>query len=188
MSIRYYVKVSRINKELLKSEKRYRTLHESMRDAFVSVDMQGRTLDFNNAYLQMLGYTEAEIRGLTYVDITPSRWHESEAKIVAEQILPRGYSDVYEKEYRKKDGTIIPVELRTVLIKDETGRPAFMWAIVRDITAGKKTAERIVRLNRLYSVLSRAKKHSSASGNSCFPMTLSSRSSTAWMPSSMSPT
>jgi PAS domain S-box-containing protein len=63
---------------------------------------------------------------------------------VAEEILPRGYSDVYEKEYRRKSGTIFPVELRAFLTRDADGQPAMMWAIVRDITR-RKLAEKALR-------------------------------------------
>jgi PAS domain-containing protein len=50
----------------------------------------------------------------------------------------RGHSDVYEKEYLRKDGTVFPVEVRTFLIRNEAGKPAGMWAIVRDITERKR--------------------------------------------------
>ena len=121
------------------SEQKYRRLHESSRDAFVSVDMQGYILESNPAYQDLLGYSAAELRQLTYVDITPAKWHALEAQIVAEQLFPLGHSQIYEKEYRRKDGTIIPVELRTVLIRDDAGQTSGMWAIVRDITERKRT-------------------------------------------------
>ncbi len=120
------------------SEQKYRRLHETMRDAFVIVDMAGRIQDCNAAYREMLGYTEAELHELTYVDLTPPKWHEVEGKIVSDQIMPTGQSDVYEKEYQRKDGTVLPVELRVFLIRDDRGQPRQMWAIVRDITARKQ--------------------------------------------------
>ena len=89
----------------------------------------------------MLGYSEEDLRRLTYIDLTPEEWHAFEARIVEEQILVKGYSDVYQKEYRKKDGTVFPVELRTFLVRDKAGHPNAMWAIVRDITE-RKRAER----------------------------------------------
>ncbi len=121
------------------SEIKYRRLHDSLRDAYVMVDMSGRLLEFNPAYRNMLGYTNEELRQLTYVELTPQRWHEMEARIVAEQILPRGQSAVYEKEYIRKDGTVFPVELRTFLLRGAEGQPEAMWAIVRDITERKKS-------------------------------------------------
>ena len=103
------------------------------------VDMSGRLLEFNPAYRNMLGYTDEELRQLTFVELTPQRWHAMEARIVAEQILPRGRSAVYEKEYIRKDGTVFPVELRTFLLRGAEGQPEAMWAIVRDITERKKS-------------------------------------------------
>lgn len=126
---------------LKESEAKYRTLHDSMIDGFVSVDVHGNFLECNEVYRNMLGYSDAELAGLTYIDITPENWHAYETDIVENQILKRGFSDVYEKEYRRKDGTIFPVELHTVLLRDEAGTPSGMWAIVRDITERKHIEE-----------------------------------------------
>jgi diguanylate cyclase (GGDEF)-like protein/PAS domain S-box-containing protein len=119
---------------LKSSEKKYRLLHESMIDGFVSVGMDGEILECNEVYRIMLGYSEAELTQLTYEDLTPEKWHGFENDILKNQIIKRGYSDIYEKEYIRKDGTVFPVELHTVLLRDEQGNPARMWAIVRDIT------------------------------------------------------
>ncbi len=135
----------RMEQALLQSETRYRRLHESMTDAFASVDMTGQIQEFNLAFQTMLGYSAEELRQLTYMDLTPPSWRAVEAAILAEQVLPRGFSEVYEKEYRRKDGTVFPVELRTFLIRDDAGRPAALWAIVRDITERKKVAEDLKR-------------------------------------------
>ena len=121
------------------SESRYRQLHQSMRDAYAVVDLESRITECNTAFTDMLGYSAAEIHRLTYEDITPEQWHEHEAKIIRDQVFTRGYSDVYEKEYRRKDGTVFPIELRTFLMRDESGNPAGMWAIIRDITRRKRS-------------------------------------------------
>ncbi len=133
---------------LRESEMKYRRLHESMVDAFVKTDMKGMILECNNSYLNLTGYTKEEIYTLTYMDLTPEKWHAFEARIVSEKIIPLGYSDVYEEEYRHKDGTVFPVELRTYLIRDEWGNPQAMWAIVRDITERKRAEEDLQRKHR----------------------------------------
>ena len=93
----------------------------------------------------MLGYEAAELKALTYQDLTPANWREFEQRIVTEQILTRGFSDVYEKEYRRKDGTVFPVELHTTLLRNPDGEPVAMWGTVRDITERKRAEEAAAR-------------------------------------------
>lgn len=138
--------------KLRESEEKYRNLYDSMIEAFVRTDMEGNILEFNKQYLDMLGYSAEEIKKLKYFDITPEKWHEMERKINDEQILTRGYSDVFEKEYIKKDGTEFPVELRVFLLKDDDGTPKGTWGIVRDITERKKMEEELRKIERLESL------------------------------------
>ena len=138
---------------LKESEKKYRKLHETIRDAFVSVAMTGTIIDFNSFFQTMVGFTEEEFRRLTYRDLTPEKWHAFEEKIVQEQILVRGHSEVYEKEYRRKDGTIFPIELRTFLLRDDAGQPIGMWAIIRDITERKQAEEALREREEKYRAL-----------------------------------
>lgn len=142
---------------LRESESRYSRLHKSMRDGFAMVDMEGRYLEFNEAFREMLGYSEEELLALTYSAITPEVWHDFEQKIVDEQILSNGYSQVYEKEYRRKDGSVFPVELRALLVRDEKGNPRGIWANARDITQ-RKQAEKAERehLNLAEALISSA--------------------------------
>jgi PAS domain S-box-containing protein len=144
----------RADEKLIQSESRYRKLYESMMDAFLRVDMAGQILEYNRAFMEMLGYSKGELSTLTYEDLTPEKWRAFEKYVVQTQILPLGYSSVYEKEYRKKDGTVFPVELRTFLIRDDSGIPTGMWAIVRDITERKRSDERIRLANRKLALMS----------------------------------
>ncbi len=119
---------------LKRSEAKYRTLYESMMDGYVRVDMDGFFIDCNQAFCAIVGYAQHELSGMRYRDITPEKWHNYEKNIVEQQVFIRGFSDVYEKEYRTKTGSLCPVELRTFLLRDDGGNPSGMWAIVRDIT------------------------------------------------------
>ncbi|MBN1872415.1 MAG: PAS domain S-box protein [Candidatus Omnitrophica bacterium] len=147
---------------LRESERKYRELYEGSRDGYAAVNMNGDILEFNSAYREMLGYTEDELKDMRYKDLTPEAWSESESSIIREQVIPRGYSDIYEKECRRKDGTIFPVELRTYLVRDKEGNPARMWAFIRDITERKKAEaslrEAYERLRRTQEELIQAEK------------------------------
>lgn len=124
---------------LQESEQRFRSLHESMHDAFARVDTQGSIVECNQSFLDLLGYPEEELSTLTYRQITPERWHAEELRILEDEVLKLGASRVYEKEYIRKDGSAVPVELRTSLLKDAEGNNIGMWAIIRDISERKRS-------------------------------------------------
>ena len=126
------------------SEKRYSELYEASRDGIAIADLHGKIVDCNFAFLQMHGYILEELKKLTLWDLMPEKspkWNKTE--IVENQLLKRGYSDLYEKEAVREDRSIFSEEVRLYLIKDKLGNPSGMWVNVRDITERKLTEERI---------------------------------------------
>ncbi|MDY6989315.1 MAG: PAS domain S-box protein [Thermodesulfobacteriota bacterium] len=148
--------LKRAQDEVARSEKRYRDLYEGSRDGYAMVNMEGRIIEFNASFQKMLGYTEKELFDKTYEDITPRRWHSLEGDIFTRQVFKRGYSDVYEKEYKRKDGTVFPIEVRTHLFKDERGKHVGMWAWVRDITERKDAEQELLRITQAVESVSDA--------------------------------
>lgn len=132
---------------------RYRTLFEAMMDGYARTDMAGHVLESNAVFQQMLGYTPEELASLTYTDFTPPRWRDYEATVVTAQLQARGYSNVYEKEYQRKDGTLVPVEMRIYLLRDAAGQPSGMWALVRDITDRKEVTAALAARERFLADL-----------------------------------
>jgi len=123
---------------LERSEARYRQLHDNMLEGFVASTLDGRITQTNAALRNMLGYSEAQMRQLRYQDFTPAQWHTQELKVVREQVMVRGYSDLFEKEYLDAHGHTIPAEVRMYLDKDASGTPVGFWALVRDISERKQ--------------------------------------------------
>jgi PAS domain S-box-containing protein len=143
----------RIEEELRESEVLYRNLYENLRDGIAAVDTHGVIIECNRRFLSMLGYSFEEVVRLTYGDITPERWHAMEACILKEQVDVRGYSDLYEKEYIRKNGVVFPVELQTYLVHNMQGGMTGYWAFVRDITGRKQAEEeKLVLEERLHHV------------------------------------
>ncbi len=147
------------NTRLRISETKYRRLHESMRDGFVYLDMRGRIRESNETYRQMLGYTVKELTGLRHIDLMPEKRHALHQDTVDRQVLTQGFSEVIETEYRNKDGTLFPVELRLFLIRNDFGEHEGMWAIVRDITERmrgekerKKLQAQLIQAQKIESV------------------------------------
>ncbi|MDD4005166.1 MAG: PAS domain S-box protein [Elusimicrobiaceae bacterium] len=123
------------------SEKRFRGLYESLADGLVRTDMLGRVLECNQAYRDIVGYTDEEIKELDRNAITPPRWRKLEDEIIAGKLIPNGYSEPYEREIIRKDGQLVPVSMRIWTIKDKAGNNTGIWALVRDISERRK-AER----------------------------------------------
>ena len=132
------------------SEDRFRSLFEMSRDGIVFVDLEGHIEEMNQAYLDLVGYGRDEITTHTYQDLTPEKWRAGEAEIIETQVMRRGFSDEYEKEYVRKDGSIAPISLRTILVRDLDGRPIRFMGIVRDITELKEQEEALKASEKRY--------------------------------------
>ena len=90
----------------------------------------------------MLGYTRDELRHARSSVITSEKWLAWEREeIWNRRLLQKGYSGLYEKEYKRKDGTTFPGELQTFLASDPSGGERYRWSIVRDITDRKRAEE-----------------------------------------------
>ena len=150
-------------RDLKKSEEKFKALFETSRDAITFTSIEGKILDANQAILDMLGFSKDEIITRTFWDFTPKKWEAMESEIIDNQVMKQGYSNVFEKEYIRKDGVIFPVELRVGLLHDDLGKPSQMFSVVRDITSHKQAeqtlrhrtrdlGDRIKEINCLYSV------------------------------------
>lgn len=137
---------------LRESEECYRTLYESSRDGIATTNLKGTVTECNQAYAKMLGYSREELKKIRYQDITPSKWHAFNEKIFQE-VMERGYSDVFEKEYIRKDGRVFPVSLHTWRIDDADGKPIGLGSTVRDITEWKRAEEALRESEERYHSL-----------------------------------
>ncbi len=133
--------------ELIDSEKKYRNLYESNLDGIILVNIEGRITEANEVLVKMLGYTKKEILQLSYQELTPPEWAESD-KVKVKQLHEHGYIKNYEKEYYRKNGIRVPIDLSVWLIKNTDGNRIGMWGIVRDITERKKTEEKLKTINK----------------------------------------
>jgi len=133
-----------MHRRLKESEARYRTQFETSVDGIVFSDMSGVILDCNEAYAQMLGYEVDELIGADVWSLTPREWQQVDRDIIDNQLIPTGRSDTYEKQYRRKDGSLVPVSLRVWMVLDEEGKPTGSWGRVEDLSE-KKQYEDFIR-------------------------------------------
>ena len=144
--------------KLKESENKYRTLFESSTDGIYSTDMEGKFIEFNKAFLKMLGYSREELLNKKSRQITPPKWYDLDDNMTFTQ-LAEEESKSYEKEFKQKDGSIIPISVRFWILHDEQGDPYRIWAIARDITDRKQMEHELKEVNRLKSEFLRRASH-----------------------------
>jgi len=124
-------------KALISAEKRYRRLYQTTKDGIMARDLEGKMIDCNQAYAKMLGYSKSELKKLSIKQLLPKKYREQREKIV-NKVLKTGRSIVFEREYRRKDGSVFPASVRTWRLTDGKGNVVGIWSIVRDISAQKR--------------------------------------------------
>jgi two-component system cell cycle sensor histidine kinase/response regulator CckA len=126
---------------------------ENSSQPFVVVFLDGRMGMFNEAFLQLMGYSQRELSRLNWqTDLTPPEWREREAAQL-EELQRTGRAVRYEKEFRRKDGSRVPVELFVHVRREENTQPIY-FVFITDITAWKAAEAALEQeRQRLYDLL-----------------------------------
>ena len=140
-------------KGLQESEARYRELFETSFDGIAVFGSNGRCLDCNQAFIDLLGHSaKKDVINRSYRKITPPEYHPLDEEAMR-QILERGYCDEYEKEYLRANGTRVVTSVKGWLSSDENSRPIGGWYLVRDITDRKWAEEKIRQSEERYRTI-----------------------------------
>ncbi|MFA6293425.1 MAG: PAS domain S-box protein [Victivallales bacterium] len=129
----------RAEKALCESEERHKAILKTAMDGFCRVDLQGRLLEVNEAYCRILGYREDELLAMSIPDLKVAKT-SVEFDTRMQRIIAQG-EDRFESQHRRRDGSIVEVEI-SVQYKPEDG---CMVAFLRDITE-RKQSETLLRV------------------------------------------
>lgn len=107
---------------------------EGSSQPFVIADSTGQVIGCNIAYCRLIGYTLDELLSKKCgEDLTPPEWRTNESEVIAAQIMTK-MPAIYKKEYIRKDGSRVPVELYGHIIFDSKGGPLYFYAFVTDLS------------------------------------------------------
>lgn len=134
----------KIEAELRKSEQRFSALFNQTHDAVFILDLNGQHLAANQRAAHMLGYRLDEI---SHLSVNETSGEQEKSKEVFKKLMAGETIPLYERLFRKKDGTTLPVEINLELVRDADNNPLHIQSVVRDISRRKQDEEALTTAN-----------------------------------------
>ncbi|MHA1198992.1 MAG: PAS domain S-box protein, partial [Candidatus Heimdallarchaeaceae archaeon] len=130
-----------IEKALIESEELYRNLVEISPDSIILCDLKGRIVFANKQTAVMNGADDVDdiigeniFKYFAYYDLKNALEH-------VKTVIETGKSKNSEYSLSRKDGTFLPVEISSSLIRDNENKPLSMLSVMRDISIRKKVEQ-----------------------------------------------
>ncbi|HJV91737.1 MAG TPA: PAS domain S-box protein [Holophagaceae bacterium] len=137
------IRISQRDERLRTEELRHRALVEHSGDGIFYFDAEnGVILEANPAFHRILGYGTGELEGRNLVEIVGHDPASVKANI--EATLAKGSHSLGERNYRRKDGTLIPVEVSAAAL--DLGSHTIFSVIARDV-GDRNRAQEALRLS-----------------------------------------
>ncbi len=141
-SIRYAIERQRAEEALQQSEERYRAVVEQSTEGMYLLDVETRRIvESNRALGEMLGYSAQELDGMEIYDLSAHTREDVDS--VLSRALEEGSRPIGERKYRRKDGSLVDVEVGLSVIS--YGDKQVVAIAVRDITERKEAEETLRR-------------------------------------------
>jgi PAS domain S-box-containing protein len=136
----------RAEEALRDSEERFRAILRQATAGIVRKDAEGRLLFVNEAFCNMLGYTESDLIGKTIWEFMhPDDVTENQRSY--KRLMVEGIPFNLERRFLREDGSVIWVDASVSPIMDATGKPQSAVAVEVDITGRKQAEEALLQLN-----------------------------------------
>ena len=124
---------ARAFRKLLESEKKHRTLVETVRDIVYTIDMEGIFSYVSPVVEVITGFKDKELLGRHFIEIVDPSYKETVMQRFAAGLESVGTS-TYEIKILTKDDRQVPIELNVTALTDNTGQPIGRIGVARDIT------------------------------------------------------
>ncbi len=131
-------KRKKAEESLRKSENKFRIIFENVNDGIALQDIDGRFFEVNRVACEQSGYSQKEMLQIALHDLIKSKKIFFER---LEEIYLKG-SAIFEVNYMRKDGTVIPLEINSRIIEYE-GKPSLL-SVSRDMTERKEAEKTLV--------------------------------------------
>jgi PAS domain S-box-containing protein len=127
--------------ELAGGEELWRSVFENSVIGVALTDPNGQFIATNPAYQAMLGYSEEELQQLRLLDVTLEEYRDLSRALVEELLAGKRRQFQIEKQYRRKNGSLLWVRNNVSLVPGTERLPRFIMALSEDISERKQSEE-----------------------------------------------
>src|SRR5450756_2183535 len=128
-------------RELRASEQRFKIAFEHAPVGISFTQPDGRVGSVNATLAEMLGYSVAELEGLTVAEITHPDDRAETARLIKATLAGDIDDFNVDKRYLRRDGSDLWATASVTLLRDEQGRPVDFVAMISDISARKQAED-----------------------------------------------
>lgn len=121
-----------IQNELKQQKEEFETIFKSSKDGIAILDMETNFLEFNDAYLEMTGYSREELLAKSCISMSAPEYLESAIK-AAQEAIEKGFIRDFEKVCIGREGKRFAVSMTIALMPDKN---RFLVS-TKDITENK---------------------------------------------------
>ena len=107
------------------SEKRFRIVFENAPMGIAIADLDGKFIEVNHAFYNMLGYSKSEVKHLSFFNITHPDDRKDTQRLSEEVRSGKCDSYMQEKRYLSKDGRVVWAVVRATGVRDNNGNIAY---------------------------------------------------------------
>ncbi|MBU0490077.1 MAG: PAS domain S-box protein [Bacteroidetes bacterium] len=141
-----------ISKKLLESEDKFRNFFEYSVIGKSMTTFDGK-LETNNAFCQIVGYTEQELSQLKWQEITYPDDIENDQMIINSLISGENANARWIKRYIHKNGNVVWVDISTSLRRNTEGKPLYFTTSIIDITSRIHAEESLTKSEEKFRLL-----------------------------------
>jgi len=128
------------------SEEKYRGILESMQESYFEVDLGGNFTSFNQAAIEMSGYSREELQGMNFRRYSPPETQKLMFETFHQVYVTRKPQQLVNYQVIHKNGSLHDNELSVWPMKDASGNVVGFHSLVRDVTS-RKRVEQALREN-----------------------------------------
>ena len=139
------------HEELKASEKKYRSIFETSRDAILILDADTQLIEINRAGLSLFGFKDRD-EALSIETFYQLFWDTRDAETFEETIRKKGFAQGLEMFFVDRNGKKLTVTVSATARQNEDGEYTGIDATLRDVTAKKRMEKYLAQTEKLAAI------------------------------------